>query len=681
MVTMGLCARLSSTRVAILSLSVVSWILTILQISKCSFMTTTSENRKVGLGLFSKAVYSIDGDLLGCVRYINNDFDYMFVIGRALGIITVTFSTFTVVIICLTIFFKPKLSPVLWSLARLLPVCSTLSQIFTFMVLGSEQCDEEGCSLSGTGVAAVLNVFVLSILSVMANLVSAPTNPWFVWWSYDAYAASRKTLVRRDERYGEFMPSDEAARHNAPSRTAIDVMLEMEDVNLQDEELPAPSGDEVSVHTTTSIHESIATTSTEFQQRKGLQLITFTMISLSWAVSLIGVQRCTFILIGPIGGGTNDYTGIGLYTRASYNVDEMIGCLAYPDSVSNSFDTTFQAARAFGVVTALLMTIVLLLSLIRLFTHVGSEKTWCVTRALLPLAVACQLLVFLVYRTDMCTSSPEFIECIPGGAGIIVIINIILLVGLSIFTLLMPPPSNPIFAVYRVHSNDEAHEGSSMTSSLAVGNGEARVTASTNKAASLFTLQEELGSGEDTDSDSLEDYEPKEKIIKIAPIAKTLGDVKIAPIAKTFEEPEETITISMEFTDDEKKTIKTITHPDGSKTVTTTIEEISEESESEFEEEPERDEFLTNLHRKKAGLGNETCHSPLSKTSLESVPESEEECSTPPQTRQYSHPVSPVSSPTSEVEDEANTPRSVKERIRQLEAARAKEASLLKNMD
>jgi hypothetical protein len=635
---------------------------------------TTFGDRSVGLGLFSKAVYDIDGDLLGCVRYINNDFDYMFKIGRALGIITVTFSTFTFVIVGITLFFKPKLSSVLWSLVRLLPVCATLSQIFTFMVLGSEQCEEEGCTLSGAGVAAVLNVFVLSTLSVMANLVSPPTNPWFIWWSYNAFAASRETLVRCDERYGEFVPSDEAAKHNVPSRTAID-MLEMEDVTLQDEELPAPSVSEDSVHTTTSIHESLAS-STELQKRKGVQLITFTMIFLSWVISLVGVNRCTFLLVGPIGGGPSDYSGIGLYTRASYNVDDMIGCLAYPDSVSVDFDATFQAARAFGAITALLMTIVLLLCLVQLFTHVGSGKAWYVTRALLPSAVICQILVFLAYRTDMCTSSPEFIECIPGGAGIIVIINVILMAGLSIFAFVMPPPSSSIFAIYREHMNDEAHGGCSTTSSLAMMSGEARVTASSSKAASLFTLQEEeLGSGEDTESDSLEDYDPIEKIVKIAPIARTFGDVKIAPIARAIGEPEETITISMEFTNDEKKTIKTITYPDGSKTVTTTIEELFEESESEFDDQPDFDESPTNFDRNEVGLGNETRHYlPLSKIGLESVQESEEERISPPLSREGPH-ISPVSSPTSEVEEESNAPRSVKERIRRLEAARKEEAS------
>jgi hypothetical protein len=641
--------------------------------------TTTFGNRSVGLGLFSKAVYDIDGDLLGCVRYINNDFDYMFKIGRALCIITLTFSTFTFVIVGITLFFKPKLSSVLWSLVRFLPVAATLSQIFTFMVLGSKQCEEEGCNLSGAGVAAVLNVFILSTLSVMANLVSPPTNPWFIWWNYDVFDASRETLVRCDERYGEFVPSDEAAKHNITSKTAIDMMLGMEDVNLQDEELPAPSVSEDSVHSVASVHESLAS-STELQKRKGLQLITFIMIFLSWVISLVGVKRCTFLLVGPIGGGPADYSGIGLYTRASYNMDDMIGCLAYPDSVNDDFDTTFKAARAFGAITALLMTTVLLLCLVQLFTHVGSEKAWYATRALLPSALISQMLVFLAYRTDMCTSSPEFIECIPGGAGIIVIINIILMAGLTIFAWLTPPPSSPIFTVYRAHMNDEAHRGCSTTSSRAMVSEEARVTLTSSKTASLFTLEEEEhGSGEETESDSLEDYEPREKIVKIAPIARTFGDVNITPVARTIGEPEGTITISMEFTNDEKKTIKTTTYPDGSKTVTTTIEELFDESESEFDDQSDFDESPTSFRRKKAELGDETRHYlPLSKAGLESVPESEDERFSPPLSREDSFHVPPLSTPKLEAEDEQNSPGSVKDRIRKLEAAREKEGSLQK---
>jgi hypothetical protein len=126
----------------------------------------------------------------------------------------------------------------------------------------------------------------------------------------------------------------------------------------------------------------------------------------------------------------------------------------------------------------------------------------------------------------------------------------------------------------------------------------------------------------------------------------------------------------MEFTNDEKKTIRTTTYPDGSKTVTTTIEELFEESESEFDDQAD-------FGDSEAELGNETRHYlPLSKAGLESVPESEEERSSPPLSREDSCHVSPVSSPTSEAEDEPNhSPGSVKDRIRKLEAAREKEGS------
>jgi hypothetical protein len=615
-------------------------------------MASTFEESSFELGLFSKAAYDVDGDMLGCVRYPSNDFDNIFKVGRALGIITVTFSTITFVIIGIALFFKPKLTPVLWSLIRLLPVCGTLSQIFTFMILGSGQCDEEGCNLSGAGAAAVINVFVLSTLSVMTNLVPPPTKPWFVYWSHDVFTANRETVVRDDEGYGEFVPINEAARlqpHNVSQTTAID-MLGMEDIDFKDGELPAPSVSDESVHTNTSIHESLAS-SAELRQRKGFQLISFTMIFLAWVISLVGVRRCTFLLIGPIGGGQSDYSGIGLYSRAAYNGDDMIGCLAFPDSASD-FDTSFQTARVFGAFTAVLMTAVLLLSLVQLFTHVGSEKAWYITRALLPSAVICQLLVFLAYRTDMCTSSPEFVECIPGGAGIMVIINVLIMVGLSIFTLLMPPPSTPIFAAYRVHKN-EVHEGISTTSSLAVASGEARLTAGNFKAASLFTLQEEVFSGEDTDLDSQEDYEQREDIVKITPLAKTVG------------EPEEMITISMEFTHDQKRTIKTITHPDGSQTVTTTIEELSEGSDFD-DDQPQRDaDERPNLL-------------PLAKDYLESVPESEDEQSSTPQSRMDSRPDSPDSLMIG-VEDQPNAIQSVRDMVRNFEASKKKEASPTNN--
>ena len=58
-------------------------------------------------------------------------------------------------------------------------------------------------------------------------------------------------------------------------------------------------------------------------------------------------------------------------------------------------------------------------------------------------------------------------------------------------------------------------------------------------------------------------HAPSEKIVRIEPIQ---------------EEVAELITVTIEYTDHEKKTTKTLTHPDGSQTITTTIEEIEDDA-------------------------------------------------------------------------------------------------------
>ena len=115
------------------------------------------------------------------------------------------------------------------------------------------------------------------------------------------------------------------------------------------------------------------------QNVRSFRILMMTLVTIAWAVSVIGVHHCTFILVGPSAGERGDFSGLGLFSRAAYYKGDLIGCLAYPDETTSRFDQAFQAARTFGVMTALIMSyprIVghLRLSLTALILKTGSQS-------------------------------------------------------------------------------------------------------------------------------------------------------------------------------------------------------------------------------------------------------------------------------------------------------------------
>lgn len=629
------CSLKPTANSVILLFAVISLILSFVQVSRCTFMDASSKedgDRNAELGLFSFAVYDRDGDMLGCTKHIDSEVDSMLKFARILGVLTVILAASSLMLVSLVMCLKPERTPVLWGLARIIAVCETLTQIFTFMILGTMQCSEEGCKLSSAGIAAVFNVILFSVSSILTNLVAPPADPWFVW------GCELETIVN-------------------PSIEAIN-MLEMEGVNLQENgEMSTPSIGEDSNDTRLIIPRSLQRPARSPQQEKWFRMGIFASIVTAWAISLVGVRHCTFMLIGPIGGNKSDYSGIGLYTRASYDGDDITGCLSYPDNARDAFDFYFELARACGAIAASFMSAAVLLHLVHLFGRRATEVTWYITRVLLPSAVIAELLVFLVFRSELCNSNPDFVECIPGGSGIVVMINLFLLTALSVVMCIVPPPAIPIFAPY-LDQKANAPEAASTTSSLVVGGGD--VTEVPRKPVSLYPLREEAESEDDTESDSQEYFEPRQRI------------VKIDPVPRHFEDTTETMTITIDITDTEKKTIKTIVHPDGSKTITTTIEELVYED--ELEEEIDEDFAEPRRQAQAAHQAQRRKNSPRPPTdvALDPVPQSsnEESCAPPPPLDNAPPP--DVPGDFEEKEDAVKSP-TVQDIVKRLEAVTSKE--------
>ena len=118
---------------------------------------------------------------------------------------------------------------------------------------------------------------------------------------------------------------------------------------------------------------------------------------LAWIFSKQGTFHCSFIMIEMINAITNETTsdteeqvvdhpvGLGLFSTSVYDMDaNLLGCVSYYGT-SDEFDGAFRAARTFGLMTFLSISIALVcVLLVTLFIEPRSikAKLWKVARFL-----------------------------------------------------------------------------------------------------------------------------------------------------------------------------------------------------------------------------------------------------------------------------------------------------------
>ena len=225
-----------------------------------------------------------------------------------------------------------------------------------------------------------------------------------------------------------------------------------------------------------------------WQQSLTFRVIWLMALLAAWLVSLLGVRNCTFLQWGDV--YSHRTMGLGLYTRAYYmnSHPDMVGCIAYPRHRNNHqqtddlLDPVFQAARVFGAVTALLLSVVLTLCLVQCVSRLACRlELWLFVRFLLPFAAISQALTHVVYRSHLCrpelnSSSSAMLltsmhqhessedqaqehldgRCTPGALGYTILLNVLLLVLLSLLSCWLPPPSHPIFVPTSSSSSSQA---------------------------------------------------------------------------------------------------------------------------------------------------------------------------------------------------------------------------------
>ena len=235
------------------------------------------------------------------------------------------------------------------------------------------------------------------------------------------------------------------------------------------------------------VHESLVGASqhnNRLQHSLAFRLCWLMSLAGAWMMSVLGVHNCTFLRWGGV-EDTSLTLELGLYTRAFYmdgKGKHGAGCIAYNSrkDAGKEFDNVFQAARVFGAVAALLMSIVLVLTMAQCLSKLCCRlEMWLFLRSLLPFAALSQALTMLVFSSDLCSrttfgpptalsleerdaenTESNVLKCVPGAIGYTVMVNVVLILSQSLICCWLPPPSNPIFARFRDEfGHDENEDG------------------------------------------------------------------------------------------------------------------------------------------------------------------------------------------------------------------------------
>mmetsp|Transcript_5139 Transcript_5139/g.15036 ORF Transcript_5139/g.15036 Transcript_5139/m.15036 type:complete len:476 (+) Transcript_5139:144-1571(+) len=312
--------------------------------------------------------------------------------------------------------------------------------------------------------------------------------------------------------------------------------------------------------------------------------------------------------------------GLGFFRGAVYEDDgDFQGCLSYSSDFENSFfdDSAVGAGRAFAVMTYILVYGAAIISiLLALLNHPIKKILWLVMRGSLVGAFVTNLLSFSIMATDLCHDDvavgvDEYrqLRCEVGASGTMAIVNVLVLLALSVASFLVGMPPNPVFRMWEDGDDDAAAEATDPSAAQEHrenendddGNDNAEAAADAtddNRNARTYDGDDEeeginntggggnpllgasqrlhnlpLQTEDETDSDDDDD----DDILN----ASNFHDNGFQDAPTTIVSEEGTITTRTEFVAEGKKIIREVTHPDGSKTVTETLEKFAEDGDDD----------------------------------------------------------------------------------------------------
>lgn len=171
----------------------------------------------------------------------------------------------------------------------------------------------------------------------------------------------------------------------------------------------------------------------------------YTFLIVAWIFSVSIIADCTFLRIGLSDTKYGELDEFGIF---QINLDSPEGhrCAAYRGATPIS--AGFKAARAFGVLNSLALGIAMVqVACLQLFTDYKRSCMWLSVRVEIIIGFVCQLLTFSAFAEESC-GFPDT-KCVPGAAGILAIINVVLLMVLMWMYWILPSPAGPMFEITR----------------------------------------------------------------------------------------------------------------------------------------------------------------------------------------------------------------------------------------
>eukprot|EP00980_Cylindrotheca_fusiformis_P005225 scaffold1119_cov120-Cylindrotheca_fusiformis.AAC.5 len=160
----------------------------------------------------------------------------------------------------------------------------------------------------------------------------------------------------------------------------------------------------------------------------------FVILPLSWEV----FNGCKMIEI--------DSQSYGLFKRAVFDSEGFIGCVDYSSHPSFEDDLLFKIARTAGLCMVMFATLASVICLfIQCFCKAGKSKLWIVMRLTFFLAFASQGTTAIIYFADICENADQ---CAIGPNGYHAAVNAFFLCVMVIATLSSSPPRNPVFRLW-----------------------------------------------------------------------------------------------------------------------------------------------------------------------------------------------------------------------------------------
>jgi hypothetical protein len=181
------------------------------------------------------------------------------------------------------------------------------------------------------------------------------------------------------------------------------------------------------------------------------------MTTISTIFSYVAVADCSFLIL-DYGESNNLFNPpqLGMFSMAVFDESgKAFGCV--PQNGDERFkDGAFGAARAFGVIGAMLQTLVFLVTAWILFVMRPdwAVQSWKMLQCLFVVALFCQLLMFSAFGSSVCEVSKEQTfgsdqpiqsDCSAGAASMLAAVNVVLLIGLTVLVCMVPAPIHPYF--------------------------------------------------------------------------------------------------------------------------------------------------------------------------------------------------------------------------------------------